>query len=221
MEIDHSKLIGNFDDDELRDFLQSHVESLETLEPVLAEAGASGIGVAAQIAAAQTADPSTRLVFQPKIDPSLPEIVLLHGVTDCHLANVVGVRRRIWLNYIELVSGRFSKCLTMQSDGASDRQTVRLETDGLVWRKYKTAFDTWRQHGFQPHDFCYDWRRSVTVAADALDTFLKGLSTVKSGRKVILVCHGMGGLVASVYAARNAHWSSIVRHCILVGSPFG
>ena len=221
MEIDHSNLIGNFDDDELKSFLQSHFESIESLAPILAEARASEIGVAAQVAAAEAADPSTGLLFQPKIDPSLPEIVLLHGVTDCHLANVFGGRRRIWLIYIELVLGRFSKCLTLQSDGASDQHTVRIETDGLVWRKYKTAFDTWRQHGFQPHDFCYDWRRSVTVAADALDAFLKGLSTVKSGRKVILVCHGMGGLVASVYAARNAHWSSSVQHCILVGSPLG
>ncbi len=58
-------------------------------------------------------------------------------------------------------------------------------------------------------------------AAMALDVFLKSLPTVQAGRKVILVCHSMGGLLASSYAARHADWADIVEHCVFVGSPLG
>ena len=212
-------MIGCIDDDELLALWNSQPEVLEGLfdNGHSKEAVVEAIAVRARESLAE----ASGLFFPPKIDPSLPEIILLHGVTDCHLADVNGHRNRIWLDYLELIKGQYARCLTLQPDGLSDQPNVQLETDGPVIKKYKKALDGWRQRGFQSHVFCYDWRKSVFVAADKLNTFLRGLGTVQAGRKVILVCHSMGGLVASAYAARHQNWDAVVEHCVFVGSPLG
>ncbi|WP_038164464.1 alpha/beta fold hydrolase [Verrucomicrobium sp. BvORR106] len=155
----------------------------------------------------------------PRLD--LPEIVLLHGITDCHLANVNGRRNRIWLDFLELIKGSFIRQLPLQSDGVSDQPGVALEPDGYVSKKYDRALAAWTQEGFRNRVFCYDWRRSVTAAADQLHTTLRNLPSVQAGEKVILVGHSMGGLVAATFAAKWGDWEDLIHHCIFVGSPLG
>ncbi len=215
---DHD-LIGCIDDNELLELWNSKTEVLDGLFDNVR--GKEAIVEAIAGRARESLAEAAGLFFPPKIDPSLPQIVLLHGVTDCHLADVSGRRNRIWLDYLELIKGRYARCLTLQPDGMSDQPNVHLETDGPVIKKYKKALDGWRKLGFQSHVYCYDWRRSVFVAADMLNAFLRGLGTVQAGRKVILVCHSMGGLVASAYAARHQNWDTVVEHCVFVGSPLG
>ena len=154
-------------------------------------------------------------------NPNLPELVLLHGITDCHLANTEGRRNRIWLDFVELVKGRFTRELPLLPDGISDQHGVKLEPDGHVGTKYDRALAAWTAAGFRNQVFCYDWRRSVTSAADHLKVTLQNSSSVKNGEKVLLVCHSMGGLVAATFAARHPEWSEMVSHCIFVGSPLG
>ena len=212
-------LIGCIDDNELIELWNSHTEVLEGLLDNVH--GKEALLEAITLRSRENLAEAAGLSFTRKIDPSLPEIVLLHGITDCHLAEVTGHRNRIWLDYLELIKGRYARCLTLQPDGLSDQPNVRLETDGPVIKKYGRALKAWRQRGFQSHVYCYDWRKSVFVAADKLNTFLLGLGTVLAGRKVILVCHSMGGLVASAYAARHQNWDTVVEHCVFVGSPLG
>ena len=157
------------------------------------------------------------------IPPNLafPEIVLLHGITDCHLANTSNGRNRIWLNMVELFKGRFTRDLPLLADGFSDQPGVALEPDGHVGKKYNRALSAWTAAGFRNQVFCYDWRRSVTHAADRLHTTLSNLPSVKAGEKVVLVAHSMGGLVAATFASRHENWDKLVQQCIFVGSPLG
>jgi len=153
---------------------------------------------------------------------ALPEIVLLHGITDCHLANIGdGRRNRIWLDFLELFKGSFIRDLPLQADGISDQPGVILEPDGHVVKKYDRALAAWTAAGFRNRVFCYDWRRSVTAAADHLHATLSNLPSVKAGEKVVLVAHSMGGLVAAVFASRTADWETLIHQCIFVGSPLG
>ena len=155
-------------------------------------------------------------------NPALPEIVLLHGITDCHLAKTGGGHRdRIWLDFLELFKGSFIRDLPLQADGVSDQPGVILEPDGHVAKKYDRALAAWTAAGFRNRVFCYDWRRSVTAAADHLYTTLSNLPSVKAGEKVVLVAHSMGGLVAAVFASRKSDWETLIHQCIFVGSPLG
>lgn len=219
MNVSHD-LIGCPDDSDLAELLEHQPAEMESLFERIFEkedAAAAETALRAQAVRAEAAG----LFRPPKVDASLPEIVLLHGITDCHLANVSDRRNRIWLDYFELIKGRYASHLTLESDGRSDQPGVHIETDGPVSKKYDKALRAWAQSGFRTHVYCYDWRKSAFVGADGLDVFLKSLETVRSGRKVVLACHSMGGLVASSYAARHADWANIVEHCVFVGSPLG
>jgi len=153
------------------------------------------------------------------IDPSLSPIILVHGITDCHLKNVLDDDNRVWLDYVDLVRGRFSRQLTLQSNGQSDQLGTRFETDGPLWKKYRTAIQTWHGNGFDASVFCYDWRRSVVDASQMLHQHLASHDSVKRGKKAMLVCHSMGGVVASYWAATQPEWEVYVDRCVFVGSP--
>ena len=101
-------------------------------------------------------------------DPTLPEIVLLHGITDCHLADTSGLRdNRIWFQFNELVRGSFSKNLPLQEDGISDLSGKSLRPDGHLGKKYNKTLRAWAAERFRTNVFCYDWRKSVhTICRD-------------------------------------------------------
>jgi pimeloyl-ACP methyl ester carboxylesterase len=153
------------------------------------------------------------------VNPDLRPIVLLHGITDCHLKNVLDDDNRVWLDYVDLVRGRFSRFLTLQPDGKSDQAGTLFETDGPLWKKYRTAIRTWQEEGFDANVFCYDWRRSVVDASQMLHQHLVSHNAVSQGKKAILVCHSMGGVVASYWAATHPDWEKFVERCVFVGSP--
>ena len=210
-----------FDDADLAELMASDApETRQLFESTLgAKAVAEAIKDRAQ--AKRESDGPIGLAKPKIVNPDLPEIVLLHGITDSHLVNTARRHNRIWLDYLELLKGRFTRYLTLQSDGVSDQPGVALETDGPISKKYQPALDAWNENGFATHMFCYDWRKSVCHAADQLNSFLQKLPAVAENRKVVLVCHSMGGLVASAYAARHDHWELVIERAVFVGSPLG
>jgi len=207
-------LITTFDDADLREFYQAHSgllqKALEDKPALLATLPRN----------AAVVEPAG-LVAPVTVDPSLPEIVLLHGITDSHLANSAGGRlNRIWLDMLELLKGQFTRRLTLRED-ASDPVGSAMVTNGYATKKYQAALDRWTAQRFRTHVFQYDWRKTVRSAARDLEAFLAGLDSVSKGRKVVLVCHSMGGLVAATYAAQSAEWEKQVEHCVFAGSPLG
>ena len=131
-------LISCFDDDDLAELLQSRPESTEdVLTRVLGEKAAAD--ATGSLTARFETSEAAGFFHEPDIDPALPEIVLLHGITDCHLANVRIFKNRIWLDYLELIKGSYSGYLTLQEDGISDQPSVNIETDGSVSKKYDRA----------------------------------------------------------------------------------
>jgi|GEM_PF-4569138 len=64
--------------------------------------------------------------------------------------------------------------------------------------------------------FSYDFRQSNQDSAEVLENFVNGLGV----DKVDLVCHSMGGLVASQYIARNPANGSKIRRIVTLGTPY-
>jgi len=64
--------------------------------------------------------------------------------------------------------------------------------------------------------FSYDFRQSNQDTSEVLESFINGLGV----DKVDLVCHSMGGLVASQYIARNPANGSKIRRIITLGTPY-
>jgi len=63
--------------------------------------------------------------------------------------------------------------------------------------------------------FAYDWRLSNAVSANRLNDFIIN----NNFDNVILVCHSMGGLVASKYLSLGSSQRDIVETVIMIGSP--
>ena len=160
-------------------------------------------------------------LFSPRVDPTLPEIVFLHGITGCHLSGANGFISRIWLNPLAFVSVNIAKKLSLDSDGKKDAQPgSHLVADGHIRFVYERATRSWERAGFVVHPFSFDWRKGIAHAADRLHLFLENLQLERpSGKPVVLVAHSMGGLVASLYAQRHPEWKNRVSQAIFMGSP--
>lgn len=64
--------------------------------------------------------------------------------------------------------------------------------------------------------FPYDWRKDVTDAARELEQFIEN----NGYDEVILVCHSMGGIVASKYLANSENNRNKVSKLITLGTPY-
>jgi len=160
-------------------------------------------------------------LFDPEPDPSLPEIVWLHGIMGGHLASPGFLRPRVWLNPLELFAGNIATDLTLQSDGVSSLKGRNLETDGMLQMYYGSAERAWRKNRFVVHDYSYDWRLNVEQLADQLHAFLVTLKHAQASRRFMLVAHSMGGLVAAAYAQRHPEWRDAIQRAVFMGSPLG
>lgn len=74
--------------------------------------------------------------------------------------------------------------------------------------------------GLEPseyHEFPYDWRKSVREAARDLDSYLEGFPV---GRKITLIAHSQGGLVAAELFRMAGPGASRVARLVAAGCPF-
>ncbi len=156
----------------------------------------------------------------PKTDPSLPEIIFLHGIMGGHLAAFGSFGGRVWLSPLAFAAGKVARRLTLTDDGQSDLfSSNALYPDGLIRMVYEKAARKWRMSGFVVHEFAFDWRKPLTNSADRLDLFIKMLSLERPAKKFAVVAHSMGGLVAALYAARHPEWSTRITQAIFLGAP--
>ena len=155
-----------------------------------------------------------------KTDPSLPEIIYLHGIMGGHLATHEGIGGRIWLSPLAFIAGGVAQKLALTMDGERDlTPNQTLFPDGHIRFVYEKSARKWRMSGFVVHEFSFDWRKPLVNSADRLHLFIESLRLERPHKKFALVCHSMGGLVAALYAARHPEWSGAVTQAIFMGSP--
>lgn len=73
------------------------------------------------------------------------------------------------------------------------------------------------------HPFPYDWRQSVFASAARLDRFIADEPALRDARRIVLVAHSMGGLVATAFAQNPAgafRHSARVAKLITMGTPY-
>ena len=155
-----------------------------------------------------------------KPDPTLPEIIFLHGIMGSHLAASGALGGRVWLSPLAFVAGGVARRLTLAEDGEQDQTPNQiLYPDGHVRLVYEKAMRKWRMAGFIVHEFAFDWRKPIANSAERLHLFIETLRLERPSKKFALVAHSMGGLVAAVYAARHPEWSSRTAQAIFLGAP--
>ena len=108
--------------------------------------------------------------------------------------------------------------LRCDSNGNSINDVVVRSNKYGVDDTYKPLYDYLLQeygNEYTVEFFAYDWRLSNAVSASSLNTFIN----TKGYDNVILVCHSMGGLVASGYLALGETQRNKVDKIITLGSP--
>jgi pimeloyl-ACP methyl ester carboxylesterase len=149
-----------------------------------------------------------------------PLVVVLPGIIGSSLLNVIGDVGTIWLNPLALIAGKLPY-LQLDPDGVHDASPlVQIVASGLIPTHYlplqlylKTL------GGCDVLGFPFDWRRTPDVAAEVLRQLVVG-QFAQSGRKIHLVGHSMGGLVARNFCLRYpAEAARSVAQIIQLGTP--
>ena len=108
--------------------------------------------------------------------------------------------------------------LRCNADGESVNDVVPYNNKYGAGDTYKSLYTyLQQQHGseYTIEFFAYDWRLSNATSAASLNTFINE----KDYDKVVLVCHSMGGLVASGYLSLGGSQRNKVETMITLGSP--
>ena len=108
--------------------------------------------------------------------------------------------------------------LKCDSNGDSINDVVVRNNKYGADNTYKTLYDYLEKEFSNEYTiefFAYDWRLSNAISATTLNTFINE----KGYDNVILVCHSMGGLVASSYLSLGETQRNKVKQVIMLGSP--
>lgn len=161
-------------------------------------------------------DASVEGVQEAPLDASLPEIILMPGILGSHLRG--SFWGRSWLNLLTLPFSNLYNTLHLTANGNDSNS---LAPDGYLQTSYAQAARTWRQQGFMVHEFSYDWRKPLAIAAQRLHEFMKGRRKNRPDARFALVCHSMGSLVASIFSRDVPEWRDFVEKAVFCGGPLG
>ncbi|MEO8600961.1 MAG: CHAT domain-containing protein [bacterium] len=144
-----------------------------------------------------------------------PVVFVIPGIMGSHLA---AGGSRVWINPLSLATGGLRKI-------AIDAPNV--DTQSLVGLAYGDLVEFLSDS----HDvvtFPYDWRRSITEAAERLgqEVRMRLDAATASGQPLRLLAHSMGGLVARMMIAQAPElWDRICAHpqgrLVMLGTPNG
>jgi|GEM_PF-1059149 len=201
-----------YSDDELRRFYQRNPEQFRSLLAI-----SMPPEEAQNIYDTVLFDASVEGIPERAVDPSLPEIVLMPGILGSHLDRP-GWGGHAWLNPLTLPFSNLRTTLALDGNG-NDPNSLR--PDGYVRSVYGDAARTWRRLGFAVHEFSYDWRVPLARSAQRLKDFLLERRRARRDARFALVCHSMGGLVASIYARDTSDWRDFIEQAIFCGCPLG
>ncbi len=150
-----------------------------------------------------------------------PIVVFLPGLMGSHLevkdhpVLPPGDGDRVWLDYLDLMRGGLSNITV-------DSPNIYPEA---VLDDYYGDFIAFLSEDYEVHTFPYDWRRPIEESADKLKrTLTDELIAKNHGRKIYLLAHSMGGLVARTLIARHPTvWNHLVRdhdtRLTMLGTP--
>lgn len=131
-----------------------------------------------------------------------PLVVLLPGVTGSTLTNTIGDTGLIWLNPLALVAGKMP-LLKLDLTGERDQPGAKIAPTGLLPTHYLLMQLHLRTFGgCDVYSFPFDWRRTPMLAAARLRQLVADLFR-QHDRKIYLVGHSMGGLVARSFCASH------------------
>jgi pimeloyl-ACP methyl ester carboxylesterase len=153
-------------------------------------------------------------------DEERPPVVVLPGIIGSSLMNIVGDIGTIWLSLLALIAGKLSY-LQLDPSGEHDASpSVQIVAAGLMPTHYLPIQLYLKVlGGCDVLGFPYDWRRSLDDAVERLRSLVVG-QFQQSGRKVHLVGHSMGGLVARNLCLRHPDEAAqTVAQIIQLGAP--
>lgn len=117
-----------------------------------------------------------------------------------------------------VIAGLKMSQLMCDTDGSSQNDIVPNNNNygfGDIYFELFDALDNEFGDYYSIEFFAYDWRLSSGSSASELNSFI----TSNAYDKVVLVCHSMGGLVASGYLALGSVQQSKVKSIVMLGSP--
>ena len=143
-------------------------------------------------------------------------IIIIPGIAGSDLKNMNG--NLVWLYPSTL--WRISEMACDETGQSYDTAMTYYNDDNYgagntakkIYNELKTTYGSSRDVIF----FAYDWRMSCADAASRLTTLINQYGS----KKVILVAHSMGGLVASKSLASSSSVRSKVEKFISIGTPY-
>lgn len=141
--------------------------------------------------------------------PVAGNLVVLHGIMGSELTSFdrSGAAEHIWVKILRLIAGRLG-LLHLSDDGRTELEGQHdVRATGILKRHYGEIL-LWLGENWNVRAFWYDWRKDLTLAADALAAQISGWFDDRS--PVHLVAHSMGGLVARTFIKRHPRrWASM------------
>lgn len=131
--------------------------------------------------------------------------------------------RKLWFSAPAVLTD--AKRLDIRSDLIVKNNGVNLQTQNPLEREHGVLRQDillieWlcrSMHDSPVYFFSYDFRKSCRENADKLNDLIELLKE-DGYASVNIVCHSMGGLVTSAYAAK--YGTSCLKRCVMLGVPF-
>ena len=135
-----------------------------------------------------------------------PRVIILPGI----MGSKIGRKRLIfddvlWIDPLEIAVGRLSRL-------ALGKKATRYEPVGVILLAYLKLKLRLKAKGFDAEFYPFDWRLDLKLLGKQLADYLRK----EKHRKVNLIAHSMGGLVAR---SAIAHKAPKIRRLIMLGTP--
>ncbi len=149
-------------------------------------------------------------------------IVMLPGLMGSTLIDIGDFRQILWVNPLAYARGHLNR-LDLDSSGKKPAELgVSVEARDLLWVIYAKMLLQLRKK-YAVTTFAYDWRMATWDTALLLKEFIDKQLANSHFKKVTLVGHSLGGLLAMDYLIgekTRAHAEKVVQRVVALGAPF-
>jgi pimeloyl-ACP methyl ester carboxylesterase len=147
-------------------------------------------------------------------------VVVVPGIMGSELtaADVAQHQTLVWLSIPRIYAGWLSR-LQLAADGESQFDPAYTAFATNVLNKYYGELVLQLSQRWKARAFWYDWRKSLSIAADDLERFLR---REFQDQPVNVVAHSMGGLVTRTLllkAPTTAAGDPLVSRLVMLGTP--